>query len=246
DRDFQCEGGAVGSFVIDHIVDMAWLNTPNVVGQAALLALDDDGVLMYCKPDGTPPEASQLIPPDSGFKSPRAIELYADRLYIFDPGANEIWLYDRPGGVFSERPKGYFTGGTPDLSTAASFTIAQGDVYILRADGRLTFCSRDPNTLLSNCVENALFTDTRTGHASGERLDDVGTASQLFYDPPPEPSLYLLDISSGGAYQLSLKLVLQRQYRSAANLPDPVAALAIGANKEMFVAAGNNVYWAKR
>ena len=148
--------------------------------------------------------------------------------------------------MFSERPKGYFTGGTPDLSTAASFTIAQGDVYILRADGRLTFCTRDPNTLQSNCVENALFTDTRTGHASGERLDDVGTASQLFYDPPPEPSLYLLDVSSGGAYQLSLKLVLQRQYRSTANLPDLVAAMAIGANKEMFVAAGNNVYWAKR
>lgn len=246
DRGFQCEGGAVGSFVIDHIVDIAWLNTPNVVGQEALLALDDDGVLMYCKPDGTPPEASQLIPPDSGFKSPRAIEIYAGRLYIFDPGANEIWLYDRPGGVFSERPKGYFTGGTPDLSTAASFTIAQGDVYILRADGRLTFCARDPNTLQSNCVENALFTDTRTGHASGERLDDVGTASQLFYDPPPEPSLYLFDVSSGAAYQLSLKLVLQRQYRSAASLPDQVSALAIGANKETFVAAGNNVYWAKR
>ncbi len=246
DRTFQCDAGVVGTFVIDKIVDIAWLNTPNVVGQPALMVMDDDGILMYCKTDGTPPEASQLLAPDVGWKAPKAIQIYADRLYVFDPGANDIWQYDRPGGVFSERPKPYFSGQAFDLSTAANFTITQGEVYILRSDGRLTFCVRDPNTLQPSCVENALFLDSRPGHFSGERLDDAVTPVELFYDPPPEPSLYLLDNTTGGVYQLSLKLVLQRQYRSGAALPGPITAVAIGPNKEMFVASGNNVYWARR
>lgn len=246
DRAFQCEAGVVGAFVIDKIVDIAWLNTPNVVGQPALLVMDDDGILMYCKPDGSPPEASQLIAPDTGWKAPKAVEIYADRLYIFDPGANDIWQYDRSGGVFSERPKPYFTGQVLDLSTAVGFTITQGEVYILRLDGRLVFCVRDPNTLQPNCVENALFSDSRPGHLSGDRLDDVIVPVQLYYDPPPEPSLYLLDTATSGIHQLSLKLVLQRQFRSSAGLPGPITAVAIGPNKEMFVASGNNVYWARR
>ena len=208
--------------------------------------MDADGDLMYCKPDGSLPEASPLIPPDTGWKSPKAIELYADRLYVFDPGGNEIWSYDRVGGVFSERPKNYFSTQVFDLSSAVSFTIAQGEVYILRSDGRLTYCIRDPNTLATNCVENALYSDSRPGRSSGDRLEDMVAPVALFYDPPPEPSLYLLDQGLNGIYQLSLKLVLQRQQRPDAPLPDAITAITIGSNKDIFVAAGNNVFWARR
>lgn len=246
DRNFQCQLGVVGSVVIKRIVDIAWLETPNIVSQPALMALDVDGDVMYCKTDGTAPQASTLIPPDSGWKNPKALEIYAGRLYIFDPGANDIWAYDRVGGVFSERPRSYFTGQILDLSSAVNFTIAQGEVYILRGDGRLTYCVRDQATQQTHCVENSLYTDSRPGHASGDRLDDASRLLAVFYDPPPEPSLYLLDADSSGVYQLSLKLVLQKVYKSAAGLPGPVAAVAIGPNKEVFVAAGNNVYWARR
>ncbi len=246
DRNFQCRPGAVGSVVIRKIIDITWLNTPNIVGQPALMAVDEDGDLMYCKTDGTQPEASTLIAPDTGWKFPRAIEIYADRLYIFDPGANDIWLYDRIGGVFSERPKSYFTGQVLDLSGTAHFTITQGEVFILRADGRLIYCVRNLATLQTNCAASTLYFDSRPGHTSGERLDDVAGASALFYDPPPEPSLYLLDSAANGIYQLSLKLVLQKVYRPAAPLPASMTAVAIGPNKEIFVAAGDNIYWARR
>ncbi len=246
DRGFECNAGPVGSYSITDIVDIAWLNTPNIVHKPALLAMDADGDLMYCKPDGTSPEASSLIPPDSGWKSPKAIEIYADRLYVFDPGGNQIWSYDRVGDVFSGRPKNYFTSQVFDLSNAVSFAIAQGEVYILRADGRLTFCARDPSTLEPNCAENALYSDSRPGRPSGDRLEDVMIPRALFYDPPPEPSLYLLDQGQSGVYQLSLKLVLQRQQKPEAPLPDPMMAVAIGPNKDVFVAAGNNVFRAQR
>jgi hypothetical protein len=246
DRNFQCQLGVVGTVVIGRMVDIAWLNTPNIVGQPALMALDEDGDLMYCKTDGTPPEASTLIAPDTGWKRPTAVELYADRLYVFDPGANDIFLYDRVGGVFSERPKSYFTGQVLDLSAAVNYTIAQGEVFLLRGDGRLTYCVRDLTTSQTRCVENALFTDSRPSHASGDRLDDVALPLSLFFDPPPEPSLYLLDTGTNGIYQLSLKLVLQKVYRSTRALNAPITTVAIGPNKEMFVGSGNNVYWARR
>ncbi|MBI4315118.1 MAG: hypothetical protein HY679_04230 [Chloroflexi bacterium] len=246
DRNFQCQGGPVGSFVVKNIVDIVWLNTPNVEGQPVLLAVDDNGVLMYCKPDGSAPDASQLIAPDSGWKSPRAAEIYADRLYIFDPGANQIWFYDRIGGVFSERPKSYFTAHIFDLSNAVNFAIAGGEVYIWRADGGLMFCTRDANTLEDACVENVLFSDSRTGHPGGSRLDDLQLPVMLYYDPPPEPSLYLLDGAQGSAYQLSLKLVLQRQYRDVIRPAEPITAMAIGPDKELYFATGNTVLWGQR
>jgi hypothetical protein len=246
DRNFQCQLGVVGSVVIKRIVAITWLDTPNIVGEPALMALDVDGHLMYCKPDGTPPEASTLIEPDSGWKTPKGIQLYADRLYVFDPGSNDIWSYDRVGGVFSERPKSYFTGQVLDLSNATTFTIAQGEIYILRADGRLTYCTRDVATSQTNCIENSLFSDSRPGHASGDHLDDVRGAVGLFYDPPPEPSLYLVDSASSGVYQLSLKLVLQKVFKSGSVLPGPITSVAIGPNKEVYISSGNNVYWSRR
>lgn len=246
DRNFQCQLGVVGAVVIKRIVAIAWLDVPNLVGKPALMALDADGDLMYCKTDGTPPEASTLIAPDSGFKSPKAIQIYADRLYVFDPASNDIWSYDRVGGIFSERPKSYFTGQVLDLSNAITFSIAQGEIYILRGDGRLTYCTRDVATQQTNCIENSLYSDARPGHASGDHLDDVAGPVALFYDPPPEPSLYLADSAGNGVYQLSLKLVLQKVFKSAALLPGPITAVAIGPNKEVYVAAGNNIYWSRR
>ena len=247
DRTFDCAAGPVGSLVIKRIVDIAWLDVPNIVNQPVLLAVDENGALMYCKPDGTPPQASPLIMPDSGWKKPKAIAIYANRLYVFDPGSNEIWQYDRPSGVFSERPKHYFAGQTPDLNNAISFTIStSGEVYILRGDGRVTHCTRDPATLNTNCTPAMTVADSRTGHSSGDRLDDLRIPGEIYFDPPPEPSLYLLDRGTSAIYQLSLKMVLQRQFKPAATIGEAVTALAVGTNKEVFVAAGANVYWAKK
>lgn len=247
DRTFDCAAGPVGSLVIKRIVDIAWLDVPNIINQPVLLAVDENGALMYCKPDGTPPQASPLIMPDSGWKKPKAISIYANRLYVFDPGSNEIWQYDRPSGVFSERPKHYFAGQTPDLTNALSFTIStSGEVYILRGDGRVTHCTRDAATLNTNCTPAMSVADSRTGHVSGDRLDDLKIPGEIYFDPPPEPSLYLLDRGTSAIYQLSLKMVLQRQFKPAATIGEAVTALAVGTNKEVFVAAGANVYWAKK
>jgi hypothetical protein len=69
---------------------------------------------------------------------------------------------------------------------------------------------------------------------------------RFIYDPPPEPSMYLLDANSGGLYQLSLKLLFVTQYRSRFPMAAPVTAAAIDASKRLYLAAGDNVYRAER
>jgi hypothetical protein len=68
----------------------------------------------------------------------------------------------------------------------------------------------------------------------------------LSYDPPPEPSLYLLDGDTSAAYQLSLKLVFVRQYRPYFPLAGPISAIALDPAKRFYAAAGDNVYLAPR
>jgi len=77
-------------------------------------------------------------------------------------------------------------------------------------------------------------------------LDGVTAPLALIYDAPPEPSLYLLDGNTSALYQLSLKLVLVRQYRPYFSLAGPISAAGLDPAKRFYVAAGDNVYVATR
>jgi hypothetical protein len=242
----NCVSGSIGQHNLGPIADMIWLAGPSPVGSDTLMVMDAAGTLAFCPPDGSAPLATQLVPPDSGWTSPRSIALYADGLYVLDPAANEIWVFNRPGGQFTERPSRYFTSVSFDLSQAVDFAIANGEVFILFADGRISQCNRGGASGETACAQDVSFTDTRQGHASGPRLDDAQAPFALLYDPPPEPSLYLADSATGGIYQLSLKLVLQRQFRPATDIEAPLAAVGIGNRKELYLAAGDNIYVAER
>lgn len=242
DENFKCASGPVGDRSVGSIVDIVWLAGPSPAGSDILMAMDTAGTLVFCPPEGSPPLAAQLTPPDTGWTGPRAIALYGEGLYVLDPPANQIWVFNRPGGKFTEGPSRFFTSPSYDLSQAIDFTIANGEVFLLFADGRVAMCNRSADGAQTTCAENEVFTDGREGHTSGLRLDDLQTPLALLYDPPPEPSLYLADTGASSVYQVSLKLVLQRQFRPAGKFDAPLAAMAIGSHKELYVAAGDNIY----
>jgi hypothetical protein len=172
--------------------------------------------------------------------------VYADRLYILDPGSNEVWQFQASGGAFNQPPTHYFTGVAYDLQDVIEFTIAGGDLFLLRRDGRVALCSRPATGEAATCTEVVQFTDQRPGRAPGDRLAEVVAPVRLVYDPPPEPSLYLLDSASSGVYQLSLRLVLVKQFRPHLPFFDAVTAVAIDPSKQIYIAAGDNVYRAQR
>jgi hypothetical protein len=248
DQEFDCAGGrAVADKAIGELIDIGLIFSPDVMQGDAIVALDSTGALLYCAP-GLTPFASYLPAPDVSWIRPTALEVYADRLYVLDAGSNQIWQLQGSGGAFNQPPSSYFTSAVYDLSGMIDFSIAGGDVFILQRDGQVMTCSRPTSAEGATCIPAAQFSDQRPGQVPGERLADVLAPVSLTYDPPPEPSLYLLDQETGGVYQLSLKLALVRQFRPAQTplAPTGSAAVAIDPAKRLFLGAGENVYVASR
>ncbi len=253
DSSFQCSGKqTVRDVNVGDLVDAAVVPGPTVIGgdtavnTDAIIALDSLGALLYCAPGLDHSLASYLTAPNVGWVRPTALQLYADRLYILDPGSNEIWQYQSSGGAFTQAPARYFSASSYNLADAVGFSIAGGDVYLLRKDGRVTNCTRTAPGAGPTCTPVVQFTDPRPGRGVADRLADVALPAQLIYDQPPEPSLYLLDGQTSGLYQLSLKLDLVRQFRPYFPLAGPISAVAIDPAKRFFVGAGDNVYVAAR
>jgi hypothetical protein len=122
-------------------------------------------------------------------------------------------------------------------------------VFLLHRDGTVSSCTRQVAGGAPACVETFPFTDNRPGSpGTTNTLAGLGTPKLVTFDPPPEPSLYLLDGSESALYQLSLKLSLVRQYRPyfPEALSGPISAVAFDPAKRFYVAAGDNVYLASR
>lgn len=131
---------SVAEFTIGDILDIAWaqsgagLPQPNV-----LVALDANGVLVSCPPrflETMSCGAQRLLNIDT-WVQPAAIAFWQGRLYILDPGANQIWRYEPGSSAYTNAPTEYFVGtGRPDIRMAVDFGISDsGEVYILFADG---------------------------------------------------------------------------------------------------------------
>lgn len=131
---------SVAEFTVGDILDIAWaqsgagLPQPNV-----LVALDANGVLVSCPPrflDTMSCGAQRLLNIDT-WVAPVAIAFYQGRLYVLDPGANQLWRYDPGGGAFTNAPTEYFVGsGRPDIRQAVDFGINDaGEVFLVFADG---------------------------------------------------------------------------------------------------------------
>lgn len=245
DESFECSSGVLGPLTIGPLVDIGFVAAPNVRDSDALVALDNAGALLYCAPGGAP-LGSYLPAPGAGWAQPTAIELYGDSLYVLDIGQNQVWQLASSGGVFNQAPTGYFGGVVYDLSDVVDFTIAGGDLLLLRRDGRISMCTRTPGLQDASCVERALFTDPRPGRASGDQLADLTQAARLYYDQPPEPSVFALNPERDSLFQLSLKLVFTRQFQPVRALGAPITALAIDPAKRFFITTRDNVYVAVR
>ena len=123
------------------------------------------------------------------------------------------------------------------------FAVDLDDLYMLFADGTITTCTFGFAGQPTKCEGPATFTDTRPGRAPGPAVDGA-TFSQLRFSPPPDPSIYLLDPAAGAVYHFSLRLTFQRQFRPLAAIDGDVTAFAVSPGRMMFLAYGNEIYWA--
>ena len=161
----------VVNFDIGDIIDIAWADNGAGLAQSNVItAVDKNGVLVSCQSGFLDNCFAQQLPGNDVWKTPVAIQFWQGRLYILDPGANQIWRYDPSGGTFAGVPLEYFSGDNrPDITTAIDFAIdTAGDIYLLTSNGVLArflsgaqqdFAFSFPTTQ-SMTAPNAMFLNT--------------------------------------------------------------------------------------
>jgi len=240
DRDFDCYGTA-NVADLTQPVDLALQSSPGALGTEGVVLVDVDGTVMYCAP-GVSPAVTQLSPPDVGWRAIRAIDVFQDRLYVLDPGANTIWAYDASDGLFSGSPSRYLGEAAPDLTDGVDLEMAQDELFILHADGQVTRCREKSGAM--QCEEGMQFTDDRPEFEATDRIPDTQPLAMV-YAPPPEPSLYFLDALSGDVAHYSMRLVYQGRYVAEPPLAGEPAAITFGPPGDLFIAVGPQVYFAQ-
>jgi hypothetical protein len=128
--------------------------------------------------------------------------------------------------------------------------VSGDDLYLLHADGHLTTCtfSRIAETP-TRCQDPASHVDNFPAHRD---LDVFAQAhfTQLALTSPPNPVVLLLDADQQRVYRLTPRsLELQNEvtgYSGKNNPfpPGPVSAMTVSPNYVLYLAIGNQVYFA--
>jgi len=248
DSQFECLAGEETIPGFAEPVSLVVQTEPGALGAEGVVAIDPDGTLLYCAP-GAQPLTGQLATPDIGWGKLKAIEVSGNSLYVLDPVKNAVWIYDAAGGLFSGTPALYFAEEVPQLGTAVDLALALDELIILYADGQIDRCRRSienaPDGSLRirvECEAEPRFQDERPGQPPRSSILG-GLPASIEYSPPPEPSLFFLDLTQGTVYHYSMRLVYQGQYPTA--FGSEATAITLGPPNDLFVAVGDQVYAAQ-
>jgi len=248
DSQFECLAGKASIPGFTDPVSLVVQTEPGALGTEGVVAIDPDGTLLYCAP-GAEPLTGQLATPDIGWGKLQAIEVSGNSLYVLDPVKNAVWIYDASGGLFSGTPALYFAEEVPQLGTAVDLALALDELIILYADGKIDRCRRNiennPEGSLRirvECEQEPRFQDERPGQPPRTNMPG-GLPASIEYSPPPEPSLFFLDLSQGTVYHYSMRLVYQGQYPTP--FGSEATAITSGPPNGLFVAVGDQIYSAQ-
>jgi hypothetical protein len=255
DEEFKCTPGPYGLVTVTEIIDFIILpaNSENY----KIMALDEQGNLLYCQP-GELPVSRTLTMPEGGWDRIIGTAYANDVLYVIDAGRSMVWVYEgtstestgMSGIVFAESPNSFFDENIPDLGGAVDASINQEDLYILHDDGHMTLCQYSllKEVKLTECEDPAPFTDNRVGIENTKPWIFMGTHFiGMEQTRLPNASLFLLDDISGALYQFSYQLNLERTLKPQTNRNYPLPAsspsgFGITPDQEVFLAYGNQLY----
>ncbi len=250
DSQFECPIRSRTSQGIREPVSIAIQQEPGALGVEGVVAVDRNGELQYCA-SGRSPLQGSLTPPDIGWGRLQAIDVFKDSLYVLDPVTNAVWIYDAADGLFSGSPALYFAEEVPDLESAIDLALAQEELIILHQEGHIDRCRRivdnAPDGSLRvrvSCEVDPRFTDERTDQPASASIPSAAPL-QMVYSPPPEPSLFFLDATSGSIYQYSMRLVYLGVILPAEPIDGTVSTLTEAPPNDLFVATTDQVYYAQ-
>ena len=249
DSAFNCEPGTYAGYQVGPLVDVLALPKVNGVG-ATVLGIDANGMLLYCSP-GQVPQAFPLPPlPNTNWGRITAFALDNGNLYVLDAPSRAVWVFVGKDSTFLDTPYFYFGNQIPAIDSAIDMAVSGDDMYLLHSDGHLTTCtfSRIAETP-TRCEDPALPVDNFPAH---QDINVFAQAhfTQLTLTSPPNPVILLLDADHQSVYRLTPRsLELQNEVTGYAGKANPfqtgaVGAMAVNPNYVLYLAVGNQVYFA--
>lgn len=225
-------GAAVGQYTIGDIVDITWSETGTGLSQGnVLLSLDTNGVLVEYSPTFLARGVQKLLGTEQ-WVNPMRMAMWQGRLYILDPGADQIWRYDPSGGVFPGAPIEYFIGTQrPTLSNAVDFGIDDsGRVYVLFQDGIIAMFRSGE--------------ELRFGFAGFPPNQNIQAAEAMFLNTNPvAPGIYITDRLSRTVFETSMAGTFISSYRAFEETRFDLLAdvVADEAKRMVYVLSGNSI-----
>jgi hypothetical protein len=240
---FQCGPGSPG--VSKPLIDIL----PWPVGfdpMASIVALDPDGTIVYCQPNQEPKTEKLTQPVSSDLTDLAGFVMDESNLYILDPSANAVWIYWN--SEVADQPTYFFGDQVPPLGDVVDMMIVNNELYLLHADGHLTMCQYSSLVVApTRCEEPVPYIDSRPARENTSLVLEY-PFTQIIYNPPPDPSLFLLQPESQSIYHFSLRSpTFQTQYKPLKlwNEGDATAFTVDPNDRIFFLAVGNYVYYGR-
>jgi hypothetical protein len=173
-----------------------------------------------------------------------------NNLYILDAESRAVWVYRGKDSTFLDPPYFFFSNQIPNIENAIDLAVSGDDLYLLHADGHLSTCTYSRIVEVpTRCVDPAPRIDNYPAH---QDIDIFAQAhfTQMSLTNPPNPVVLLLDSENQSVFRLTPRsLELQNQvggYSGNASpfQQGPISAMAISPNYVLYLAIGNQVYFA--
>ena len=237
------QGEAIGSHVVNNIVDILWRPRGLAVSREGLAMLDDNGALLTYFAD-----FGDTRPVPLGFASewqfPTEITSFNERLYILDNGAGVIWKYFPDGDAFvirdEERTLAF--SDDPDLAHVRDLALysEDGSLALVYDDGRIRYYDTrsgriqwDELSLLRNGFTLPLLSPTAV------KMVGPGANASIWVADPG--SGRIVEIGRGGLVLAQFKANDENGRELFANITDFAVAKS---PLRIFVTAGNTLFMA--
>ena len=249
DTTFNCQPGTYAGYQVGTMVDLLALPKVNAVG-ATVLGIDPNGSLLYCSPGQVP----QAIPlpelPNTNWGRITAFVLDNGNLYVLDATSRSVWVFVGKDSTFIDAPYFYFSNQIPNIDNAIDLAVSGDDMYLLHADGHLSTCTFSRiDATPTRCVDPANYNDAFAAHL-GLDLFAQAHFTQIALTNPPNPVVLLLDAEHQSVFRFTPRsLELQNQVSGFTGKANPfqrgsVGAMAVSPNYVLYLAIGNQVYFA--
>ena len=249
DGAFNCQPGRYGGQEVGTIVDILALPRVNAVG-ASVLGIDAAGSLLYCSPGQVPQVFPLPALPNTNWGRINSFVLDNDRLYILDAETRSVWVYNGKNSTFLDPPYFFFSNQIPNIESAIDLAVSGDDLYLLHTDGRLSTCTYSRIVEVpTRCVDPAPRIDTFPAHQD-INIFEQAHFTQMSLTNPPNPIVLLLDSANQSVFRFTPRsLELQDQVTGFSGKANPfqqgqVSAMAISPNYVLYLAVGNQVYFA--